>query len=246
MRVVWISLLAATLLLFACSREELAPTPRTTARTEPKKEQREQETAARVVSRKLYPTDDSHLDPSFADTKSQLLAAIEANDREFLGEILAPQVHISSGEPVSRQQALAFFSNENGALWKKLRDLVLLGAVRFGDRFCLPSVEHRFPEELDIMEYVLIAGHPIPVREEPYATAPVITHLSFDIVRRDSHFTLWDRIEGEKHEWVKITTPDGRIGYVWGRYVWDTLEYGACFKKVDGHWRLVEMAAPDL
>ena len=196
------------------------------------------------LSRKLYPVDESHLDPSFAEFKAKLLEAIEKRDQEFLRSALASNVTLSFEGPSTPEQAQAAFDYNNGGLWEALREALLLGATRFRYGFCAPYIFTLFPKNVPFDSLVII-GEDVEVRAEPYETAPVISHLSYDIVKTNRHFSLQDRIDGEKHYWHEVTTPDGLLGYVWGKYTRDVVDYRFCFDKLNGKWVLTSFFAGD-
>jgi hypothetical protein len=198
--------------------------------------------------RKLYPVDESHLDPSFEEFKSALLRAVEDNDRRVLRKSLAPRVVMDFEGPSSAEEAFSLFEADEGKLWRELRRTLLLGATRSGSRFCAPYVRTRFPEELDPFEFLVITGSNVAVRTEPNRTAPVLETLSYDIVEEGPQgFRQFapEQIEGETHAWRQIKTPSGKIGYVYGKYVRHPLDYRACFEKINDDWRIVSMVAGD-
>ncbi len=204
--------------------------------------------AQEPAGRKIYPVDESHLDPSFAEFKAQLLDAVERQDLEYLLSIIHPDIRLSS-EGGSREwlQSNWRIFNTNRQAWQDLRDMLLLGAVQSDSRFCAPYVSSNFPDELWGF-YVVITASDVPIREEPNSTAPIIDHLSYDIVQRVERGgrSVWDTIEGERYRWRRIETPSGEIGYVWGKYARDPRSYKVCFAKVDGEWMMTRWHARSL
>ncbi len=165
---------------------------------------------------KLYPIDESHLDPSFAEFKTRLLEAVERRDLDFLLSIVHPKIYLGyeRGSPETLKRVW------EARDWQELRHMLSLGAVRSSYGFCAPYVSTKFPDELDALKSVVITDSDVPVRAEPNSTAPIIDRLSYDIV---SHLSRgrgasWDTIEGEEYQWWRIETPSGQTGYVWGKY----------------------------
>jgi len=205
--------------------------------------------AQEPAGRKLYPVDESHLDPSFAEFKARLLEAVERQDFDFLLSIAHPNIVLSI-EGGSRESLKRNWKAKNygGAAWQDLRDVLLLGAVRRNDsRFCAPYVSTNFPDELRLF-YVVITGSDVPIREEPNSTAPIIDHLSYDIVQtvERGQRSVWETIEGERYRWRRIETPSGEIGYVWAKYARDPRNSQVCFEKVDGEWMMTRWQAQPL
>ena len=97
--------------------------------------------AQEPAGRKLYPVDESHLDPSFAEFKAKLIKAIETQDREFLLSALGEVRFASYSLPADR--AMADFDRNEGATWKALHELLLMGVKRLEDgRFYAPYVSY--------------------------------------------------------------------------------------------------------
>ena len=191
---------------------------------------------------KLYPIDESHLDPSFAEFKTRLLEAVERRDLDFLLSIVHPKIYLDyeGGSPERLKQ------NWGGEMnWQELRDMLSLGAVRSSYGFCAPYVPRKFPDELNAFESVVITGSDVPVRAEPNSTAAVIDHLSYDIVSDFSRGASWDTIEGERYHWWHIETPSGEVGYVWGKYARRPMSFEVCFDKTDGQWLMTSWSGGD-
>jgi len=202
--------------------------------------------AQEPAGRKLYPVDESHLDPSFAEFKAKFLEAIEKRDREWLRNALAKQVVLDFDGSLTQEQALVRFDAREGELWTELRDLVLLGVTGGGTSFGGPYLFDLFPPQLNATEFLVITAEDAPVRVKPNSRAEVIARLAYDIVRWDSSFgPVWETVSGEEYVWRKIVTPDGKRGYVSDKYARSPLDYRASFRKIDGKWKLVLMVAGD-
>jgi hypothetical protein len=206
--------------------------------------------AQEPAGRKLYPVDESHLDPSFAEFKTQLMEAIEKRDLEFLRGALADEVSLAPGARSTREVALASFDNEDREvdLWRELRDALRLGVAWEQLRFCAPSVATKM-ENLPGIAYILvITGKEVSVHAEPKSSSTVIDTLSYDVVKIGPSGYLSispEEIDGETYPWYQIVTPSGNVGYVYAKYVRYWLDYHACFRKVDGRWGLVTLLYPD-
>jgi hypothetical protein len=196
---------------------------------------------------KLYPLDESNLDPSFVDFRTKLAEAIQRRDLEFVLKIAHPEITLGSPEdfPNPQDSLKKMFgpAKYETDMWRELRDMISLGAVRTYGKFCAPYLYTRFPEELDPFEYLVITEENVRVRAEPKSTAPVVARLSYDIVKRrwQGYSAVYESINGEEYPWWRIETPSGRIGYVWGRYARSPLDYEVCFEKVNGRWMMTSL-----
>jgi len=205
--------------------------------------------------RRLYPVDESHLDSSFAEFKTQLLQAIETQDRDFLRSALAPEVELSFDyHPVPADRVMATFERNDSARWKDLHRLLLMGVKSLvdGQQFLAPYAQYvisRREITFDVFTNAVITDQNVEVYAEPQPTAPILALLSYDIVKYDpvSEYS-WNAanlFEGERWSWFKTTIPDGRTGYVRGKYVYAAFSYRAIFAKQGDQWKLISMLAGD-
>ncbi len=214
--------------------------------------------AQELAGHKLYPLDQSHLDPSFAEFKAQLLEAIQKRNLEFLRGAMADHVSLAPGGSVTRERALAAFDAEDAEvdLWRELRDVLLLGATRVEidypgvpkwPRFCAPSVTTRMPNRIEMVDMLVITGKEVLVHTRARSSSPVIDTLSYDVVTiaTRGRGISPEKIEGETYGWDQIVTPSGKVGYVYGKYARHWLDYRACFSKVNGKWLLVSLSYVD-
>jgi len=204
--------------------------------------------AQEPAGRKIYPADESHLDPSFAEFKANLLKAIETQDREFLLSALAPEVRLSFDAPIPADRAMASFDRNEGASWKVLHKLLLMGVKRLEDgRFLAPYVWYVIARERpkgfhDITNMVII-DKDVELYAEPKSNASVVALLSYDIVEFHRNETFpKEMVDGERWSWEKITTiPDGQTGYIRNKYGYTVDNVRASFAKHEGEWKLVFM-----
>ena len=168
--------------------------------------------AQEQVGRKLYPVDESHLDPSFAEFRARLLEVVERQDLDFLLSIihLDTRLSIASGSREERQKNWEIFNVKySRRAWQDLRDMLSLGVVRDGSEFCAPYFYNTFLGDYQIIEKVVITDSDVPIRAEAKSSAPIIDYLSYDVVKylwRGRGALVWDTIEGEKYQWLRIET----------------------------------------
>lgn len=202
----------------------------------------------------MYPVDESHLDPAFAQLKRKLLRAAERGDIAFLREAMTPTLNVHF-EGVSRDEFIRRMNLREGTPWRGLRDALRLGVTREEEHFCAPYVFTR-SSEMRLAEgepVLVITGKNVRVRARPDPSSPVIEVVSYDIVRLGPQYTgendpdLWEREEHPQgpDTWAQIRTPSGKVGYVYRKFVRHPDDTRYYFKKVDGVWKLWAIAAGD-
>lgn len=206
------------------------------------------------TARRLLPVDEARQAPGFARFRTRLLAAVQRKDLTWLKGILDRNIKYSFGADGGAAGFLRFWKlNSNptaSPFWKTLRDALRLGGTWSGKngRFTCPYVHTRFPAACDPFRYAAITGKNVNVRAKPKLNAPVITRLSWAIVgyRQQPPSALpSSSLGGERYPWREITTPRGRRGYVWGKYVYSPIGYRAAFQKKAGRWKLVLLISGD-
>jgi hypothetical protein len=201
-------------------------------------------------SRKLNPVDEAPKDPSFKAFRDRLLAAVRQQDETVLYESLDPKITNSFGGEggVTEFNTLWKMGEERTKLWDELATILSMGGSFSGPgivpkTFCAPYVYSAFPDvQLDATNYAVITGTGVRVRTQPSLNAPIITSLSYDIVELDHE----PAASGEANsEWVRIVAPNGKKGYVFGKYIRSPMDYRACFEKKQGKWKMIALVAGD-
>ena len=198
--------------------------------------------------RKIYPQDDSWSDATFAAFKVKLLTAAEKGDLTTLRESLAPTVNFMF-EPAPRDVVWKKLSLRSGIPWRALRDAVKLGVVHFGNGFVAPYVAAR-SDVVELTDFV-VSGDNVRVRQNPHQNAPVIEHLSHDVVVPFAGHTFDPDLFANEDTpsgsaaWAHVTTPTGRTGYIYGKYLSSPAGLRFYFDKVDGSWKIVAIAEGD-
>jgi hypothetical protein len=203
--------------------------------------------AAAAQSRKLNPVDEAPKDPSFKAFRDKLLTAVKRQDETVLYESLDPKITNSFGGEggVTEFNTHWKMGEERTRLWDELATILSMGgsfaSVQGQKSFCAPYVYSNFPDNLDATGYAAITGTGVRVRAAASLNAPVITALSYDIVQLDFEPSA----SGQNAEWVKIIAPNGKKGYVFGKYIRRPTDYRACFEKKQGKWKMTALIAGD-
>jgi len=203
---------------------------------------------------KLYPVDQAPRDTAFFVLREQLLEAVRQQNIFPIMEALHPEVKVSFGSehgPEGFIEIWGLQSEEQTAqsnLWPILERVLNGGGVfqNGGKTFIAPYVFATWPDSEDAFDRAAITGAGVRVRSQPNLQSRIITSLSYHIVefvqRTDQELT----IDGETHHWMKIKTPDGQDGFVWGKYVASPIGYRAGFERQpDGQWLMTFFLAGD-
>jgi hypothetical protein len=212
--------------------------------------------AATVVAQERYvkPADEAGQDASFLAFRTKLIAAAERKDLKYVQSIMDPKIQLSFGG----HSGLSGFRN----LWKKEADFwaEFLPVIKNGGRFVgegrnkmnvfsAPYVFTDTPEDLDHFEVFAVFGNNVNLREKPEANAPVVTQLSYNIVKVDHEAAVKRKTgPGEydwKIDWQKITTLGGQTGWMKAEYVRSPIDYRAGFEKKRGRWVMTYFIAGD-
>lgn len=200
---------------------------------------------------KLYPVDEGKKEPSFKAFREQLFAAIKKRDSNFILNSLDPNISVSfgvCGEGVKCfREYWQLNQPNNSQLWDTLSNVLALGGsfeTSGGEKyFCAPYVYANFPAKVNgeqlmgVHEYGAIIGHNVNLRLRPNLNAPIITSLSYDIVKIDQSSST------DTQGWFKIIAPTP--GYVYNKFVRTPFDYRACFKKSNGKWVMTALVAGD-
>ena len=194
--------------------------------------------APRVAGPKLPFVDEASQDPSFVAFRDRLLAAVRAKDRDAVLSLADPKIRTSFGDAGGRAD-LARKLREPG-MWRQLETILTLGGTFRGEgaqrSFWAPYVYSSFPDSHDAFENVAVIADGVPLREKPSADARVLATLSRDIVEANI---------GQRTEWIRVKTADGRSGYVESAKVRSPIDYRAGFMKSGNGWTMTALVAGD-
>jgi len=204
---------------------------------------------------KLYPKDEGQNDGSFAEFRSKLLSSAREHDITFILSILDPGIINSS----DGERGVRAFKDQwridqpETRLWETLTTILLMGGsfrISEGNKeFCAPYVSSQWrnvvsqlPKNADPLDYQVITEKSVAIRSDPNPTAPVVTNLSYDVVKV-SEGSVFRKGQTDGATWLKVMTLDGKQGYVLDKYVRGASDYQACFRKVGEKWLMTELAS---
>ncbi len=194
---------------------------------------------------RLYPVDDSARDPAFHSFVKRLRSAVEARNTNALRKLVDPEVVTGPAEDDTGWAKFAARwqpGDPNSNLWSALSDLLDLGFIQeHPSLFVSPYLVWRFPRELDRATHLVVIRDQAALRTAPSSRASVAARLSFDVVRK-----LGPPESGEGLGlWVRVSTIDGRTGYLNTKDVMSPLMPRAQFGIRHGRWLLVALEGQD-
>jgi hypothetical protein len=224
--------LGIVLLVFAaCAQEavvEKPPAPQQAAAPPP-----EATAPPAVTGPKLAFVDEASNDPSFSAYREQLLTAVRARDTKRLLALSDPNVRTTFGGDGDAAGLERMLSED---LWRELEQILTLGGAFREGMFWAPYVYSNWPEPHDAFESLAVIADDVPLRESADANARAIATLSRDIVTR---------VEERESGWTKVTTADGKTGFVESKSVRSPVGYRAGFTKSPDGWRMNAIVAGD-
>ncbi len=172
-----------------------------------------------------------------------------------LRNMLNANVRFSFGMPTGINGFSEFWKLDknptNSKIWKTLKRVMSLGGTFIDDEynfFTAPYVFHKFNNAYDAYTHSVIVGKNVNIRKRPSARSKVIDNLSYAVVKnvlqkkKDLVFKL---IGGEIYPWKKIVTPSGKVGFVYGKFLYSPIGYRIGISKVGDDWKIVYLISGD-
>jgi len=186
---------------------------------------------------RLLPVDEAASKPDFFEYRARLQRAVDRRDVDVLIEASDPGIRLgfdaSGGTDALRKR----FAGRSES-WDELRAVLARGG-RFTSpmSFEAPYVYSNWPRGFDSHECAAVTGTNVRLRSAPRLDAPIVTSLSYSIVRliEPAGDQLWSRVQ----------LADGRAGYMWHAYVRSPVDYRALFNLIGGRWRMTAFVAGD-
>lgn len=195
---------------------------------------------------KLYPVDEAEKDASFIKFREELMLAVQKQDTKFILSVLDENIVNSFGgnDGVQGFKEHWRLASKDTELWKTLYSVLTMGGsfemFENEKTFCAPYVYSKWLDAHDPFEHVAITGKNVKVREKPSPDAKAIGLLTYDVVKKEDR--KWNN---NTSDWVKVFMASGKTGYVSEKYTRSPIDYRACFKKVNGQWRMTVLVAGD-
>lgn len=184
--------------------------------------------------------------PSFT---KKLKNIIRKKEWRSLKKLLDQNVRFSFGLPAGITGFSKFWqlnkNPKNSKVWKKLKRVMSLGGSFIDEEytfFTAPYVFNKFNNVYDPYTHSVIVGKKVNIRKSPSTYSKVIENLSYAVVRnvkQKKENIVFKLISGEIYPWKKIITPSGKIGFIYGKFLYSPLNYRIGIKKVDEEWKIV-------
>lgn len=194
---------------------------------------------------KILPIDEAARDPEFLTFRDRLLKAVRQRNLDAVVAVAAEDIKLSFGGGYGRDQfrelLIADDNGAGGSYWDELEWALKLGGVfndEFGRQFCTPYVSCDGPHqcaECDPFEILVAVSDWSPVYASADIAAPILTHLSYDVVKLVDYGSPWRQ----------VLLVDGRTGYVAFPDFRSPIGYRAYFKKREGRWQMRIFIAGD-
>ncbi len=199
---------------------------------------------------KLYPVDEALNDTAFFVFRENLRAAVQS--REILE--LLPHISDSIIGPGGEKGLEAFTGRweleseskiRQSPLWEILsRVMGSGGAFTDGGRaFRAPYAYATFPRDTyDAAQFGAVTGAGVRMRASTSLNSTILTLVSHDIVPILEVSQQDQTIGSETYPWVKLRSPDGQEGFIWGKFVWHAGMFHAVFRQQQGVWQLTRLS----
>ena len=194
---------------------------------------------------KINPGDEALTDTAFFVLREKLLQAIDNKDAFYLLDKTAADIKCSFGaeDGVAGFVQLWQLDSQEGIasskLWTTLKSVLTQGGIfrNNGSVFVAPYYYALFPDEYDAFTHGVILGRGVRMRESPSLQSAVVKSLSFDVVEIMETTHDFETIGGEEYPWVQVKLPDGKEGYIWGKFLGSPIGFRAGFtRQQNGSW----------
>jgi len=198
---------------------------------------------------RLLPVDEANRDLSFVEFRQQLKTIIQNRDPEGFLKFVSPQVSGSKDKRgISHFVKIWEPQANDSELWPTMENIVNMGGgfVRSerGVTFCAPYIFTNFPDDLDIYGHGVIIGDKVPLKSAPLKTSQNLASLSYDLLKVEDWRSVQEKSANQEIRWIKVSTMDGRKGYVDKKMVRSPTDYAACFLFTPkAGWKIVSLVS---
>lgn len=206
--------------------------------------------ATNAQNLKLYQVDEATKDPSFKRFRDRLIGAVKQRDKQFLLSILAPKIRNSFGGDGGGREFVEMWKMNapDSDVWSELLTVLSMSGSFYQDQedgrktFEAPYVSSRWDSVSNNLPggghpffYSAIIGETEPLYSRPFAAAPPIQFLSYDVVEVQHTGSVYDS-SLENVRWAKIKTLKGQEGYVHPDKIRSAIALRAYFIKLRSKW----------
>ena len=195
------------------------------------------------IVKSIPPLDDDPKPASLKVFLQNLDEIIATRNFSTIKKLLADDVLNSFGGEGGKAEFVRIWKPRQAALFKQLTALRQGGGRLSSDQdktqiYCMPRSFTDFPQQLDVFTHGVLTGKNIAVHASASSNSPVITRLSYSIVKIDE----WQTSQA----WQKVLLKQNVQGYVRANQVRSPIDYRACFVKRDNDkWLMTTLVAGD-
>jgi len=214
-----------------------------------------------IIAAKSFPlktvklVNEENKNKSLVVFNKELKKIIRLKNWNALKRKLDANVRFSFGMPAGIDGFSEFWKLDrnpaNSKVWKILKRVMSLGGAFIDDDynfFTAPYVFHKFNGAYDAYTHSVIVGKNVNIRKRPSARSKVIDNLSYAIVKnmlQKKKNIVFKLINGEIYPWKKIITPSGKVGFVYGKFLYSPIDYRIGISKENGKWKIVYLLSGD-
>lgn len=193
--------------------------------------------------------DEANLDPEFQKFRDEFIEAVKRKDLKFLLEHSDLDIYVNydgtNGIKGLMETWGLITKPSESAIWKELDEILRLGGtfdVKDKTVFYAPyaySVE--CPGFIEEYRCIIITEPNVRARAAPNSKAPVIDIVGLEMAEEiytEPSKLVYERIGGEEYPWIKVRIYNGKIGYIYGKYLRKNYDLYAGFVKRNGVWVL--------
>lgn len=201
---------------------------------------------------KLWPVDEAPLDTAFFVFREQLKEIVAKKEVFSLLDVTAKDIKVGFGAEEGFDDFVSMWDLDSKQadtlrIWALLGRLLVEGGTFSDNRtvFTAPYYFSTWPSQYDPVDYGVIAGAGVRLREEPSLNSRILKTVSHDIITILEEGPE-EEIGGETYPWIRVELLSGTQGYVFGKFVGDPVGYRVGFEKKEGdRWRMSFLLAGD-
>jgi hypothetical protein len=191
-------------------------------------------TTAHAAPAKVIPPKDECLSiDGYFDLRQNFEGIVKRRDAKALLAIIAPTISWNfGGEPDSKEAFAKNWKLETGKaspIWAELDQIVRLGCFSQGPDN--PTMPHFFGQDTGAASpggAALVLGPAVNLRAQPSTTSASLRKINWEVVT-----TVEVSADGL---WTKVTTTDGKTGFIRNDYLRGDLDYRIGFERKDKGW----------
>lgn len=183
------------------------------------------------------PRDDCAKEPGWPGFSKALSSAINSRDAQALAKLAAPDIALDYGGGNGPAELIKRLNDPEAKLWQELDAILPLGCAVQGGLAAMPWVFWNVPEDIDSYSAMLVLGDDTQLLDKvggkPVAVAGW-TIVGIDPMDFDTDAKA-----------TRVTTHDGRKGWIETRKLRSLLDYRLIAEPKDGQWQITAFIAGD-